>query len=335
MPSRPTIIDVARTAGVSKSTVSRVIRGDGSLVSDEARRKVQQAVKQLGYERNAVAGSMRTNRTHTIALVIPDIANPFWPGVARGVQDALTPHNYALVLASSDWDEKREREYLSMARRNRLDGIIINPASLSDEELIGVGIPVVILGLGGGPFSFDAVGSDSFAGSTMALEHLDELGHRRIGLISGLSRKSGSSSRLESYIDFHRQRHISIDEQLIVECPFDQQCGHDAMLRLMNLANRPSAVFAANDILAIGALQAVHEMGLQSPTDVSIIGMDDIYAVSVTTPSLTTMAKQKYDTGYQAASYLLDRMNKQAPPKPRRHASPCRLIPRGSTAPLV
>ena len=223
MSRRPTIIDVARVAGVSKSTVSRVIRGNDSLVREKTREKVLQAVEEIGYERNAVAGSLRTNRTFTIALIIPDIANPFWPEVARGVQDVLAPQGYALVLACSDWHRQRELEYLAMSRRNRFDGIMINPAGLTNNDLKRAGMPVVILGLGSGSFEFDAVGSDSYTGTTIALEYLVGLGHHRIGLISGQSNRMARSSRLASYLDFHRDRGMSIDEQLIVECPFDQR----------------------------------------------------------------------------------------------------------------
>lgn len=333
MTRRPTIIDVARVAGVSKSTVSRVIRGDDTLVRERTREKVLQAIEQLGYERNAVAGSLRTNRTFTIALIIPDIANPFWPEVARGVQDVLSPQGYALVLACSDWHRQREQDYLAMARRNRFDGIMINPAGLTNDDLRRARMPVVILGLGGGSFDFDAVGSDSYTGTTMALQYLLGLGHHHIGLISGQSNRMTRSSRLASYLDFHRDQGMPIDDDLIVECPFDQECGRQSMRQLLTVSPAPTAVFAANDILAIGALHAIHEAGLRVPQDISIIGMDDIYAVSVTTPPLTTIAKHKYDTGKRAATFLLERIQGPGPPEPRRYEEACRLVVRGSTMP--
>jgi DNA-binding LacI/PurR family transcriptional regulator len=333
MSRRPTIIDVARVAGVSKTTVSRVISGDDSLVREETRHKVLDAVQQLGYERNVVASSLRTDRTHTITLVIPDISNPFWPEAARGVQDALDAQGYAVVLANSDWDARRERKLLAMARRNRFDGVIINPVSVANSELTEGGIPVVILGLHAEYPDFDAVGSDSYGGTTMAMEHLTNLGHQRIGLISGLSRGASQPSRLAAYVDFLRQHDIPVQDELIVECPYEQEFGRQSMGQLLSLANPPTAVLAANDILAIGALQAAHEIGLEVPRDISIVGMDDIYAVSVTTPPLTTVAKQKYELGQQAATFLLEQIQAEAFSPPRRHAFPCRLIVRDSTAP--
>ena len=334
MRRRPTIIDVAHVAGVSKTTVSRVVSGDGSMVREETRQKVLEAVEQLGYERNAVAGGLRTNRTYTIALIIPDIANPFWPEVARGVQHALEAKGYAVVLANSDWDARREHEFLAMARRNRFDGIIINPASVTNDELAACRIPATILGGLGSEYSdFDMVGSDSYGGTALAMTHLVSLGHQRIGLISGLSRGFSLASRLDSYTDSLQQHNIPIEQDLIVKCPYGQEFGRQSMTQLLELTKPPTAVLAANDILAIGALQAVREAGLRVPQDMSIVGMDDIYAISVTTPPLTTVAKQKHTLGWQAAIFLLERIQGEAPSTSRRHALPCRLITRGSTAP--
>lgn len=332
MRRRPTIIDVARLAGVSKTTVSRVISENDSLVREETRQKVMEAIRQLGYERNAIARSLRTDRTCMVILIIPDIANPFWPEVARGVQDALDAQEYTLVLANSDWEAHREHEFLARARRSRFDGVIINPTSVTNAELVAGAIPAVVVGLGIEYPDLDMVGSDSYAGTTLAMEHLVSLGHQRIGLISGLSRRSSSYSRLASYMDFLQQHEMPVEEELIVKCPYEQESGCQSMHQLLSLTRPPTAVIVANDIMAIGALQAVYEAGLQVPQDVSIVGMDDIYAVSVTTPPLTTVAKQKYELGWQAATFLLERIQDEAPQTPRRHAFSCRLITRGSTA---
>ncbi|NOZ29965.1 MAG: LacI family transcriptional regulator [Chloroflexi bacterium] len=333
MKRRPTILDVARLAGVSKTTVSRVVNGDDRWVRPEVRRRVRQAIAELGYERNALAGGLRTGRTHTILLVLPDITNPFWPEVARGVQDALDAQGYATVLANSDWEERREREFLSMAVRNRFAGIIINPARISNDDLVASGIPTVVLGLGGKYPDLDMVGNDSFSGTALALQHLLDLGHERIGLINGVSRRSGGSSRLESYRQFFQERGLPVSEEWVVTCPYGQEFGYQSMKRLLRLDEPPTAVLAANDVLAIGALRAVQEEGLHVPDDISIVGMDDIYAVSVTTPPLTTVAKQKHALGWQAATFLLERMRHEAPEEPRRYRFPCYLVQRGSTAP--
>ena len=332
MKRRPTIIDVARLAGVSKTTVSRVISDDSS-VRDETRRRVQTAIETLGYEQNVIASSLRTDRTNIIMLAIPDITNPFWPDVARGVQDVMDREGYAVVFANSDWNLRQERLFLQMARRNRFDGILINPVGVSNSELSSTEIPTVLLGSNENYPDFDTVGSDSFGGTRLALEHLASLGHRRIGLIRGHRVNRPGHSRLAGYLAFLYSRGIARDDSLIVEAAFDQAGGYEAMQQLLDLSQPPTAVFAANDILAIGALQAVQQAGKHVPQDISIVGMDDIFAASTTTPSLTTVAKPKRENGQQAAILLLDRIRDNGLNAARRHISPCRLTVRGSTGP--
>lgn len=334
MPSRPTIIDVAQLAGVSKSTVSRVLQGQDTPVSEETRARVQQAIAALGYEHNAVASSLRTDRTCMMMLAIPDITNPFWPEVARGLQDTVERAGYSVVFANSDWDPEREVSFLRMARRNRFDAIAINPTRVTNDELLASGIPAVILGLRDDFPDFDMVGSDSQQGTLAALEHLYALGHRRIGVIHGLYQSQvASRARRNGYEEFLRRTQLPSDPALIAEVPFDLAGGYQGCQALLNLADRPTAIFAANDILAIGAMQAARAAGLAIPEDLSIIGMDDIYSAATTTPPLTTLAKDKYAIGQQAGRFLLERIQGSAPRQARRCAIPCRLVLRGSTAP--
>jgi DNA-binding LacI/PurR family transcriptional regulator len=332
--SRPTIIDVAEQAGVSKSTVSRVINGDVDKVRDSTHQKVLKAIRTLGYEHNAIASSLRTGRTHTIMLAIPDITNPFWPEVARGVQDLMDEEGYAVVFANSDWKGTREKEFLAMARRNGFDAIIINPVEVTNQDLLDADIPTVLIGARDGYPDFDIVGSDSYHATKRALDYLYALGHRRIGLIRGKHLNRTAYSRLAGYLDFLREKNLALDESLIVECEFELQGGVGAMEQLLSVPEAPTAVLAANDILAIGALQAAHAAGLQIPQELSIVGIDDIYAAAATNPPLTTMAKQKYELGYQAATFLLEHLYDEAPDEPRRCLLPCELIQRGSTGPL-
>jgi len=333
MKRRPTIIDVAKLAGVSKTTVSRVI-SDDSNVRDETRRRVRTAIETLGYEQNTVASSLRTDRTNIIMLAIPDITNPFWPDVARGVQDVMDREGYAVVFANSDWHGEREKMFLQMARRGRFDGIVINPVKVTNAELLATDIPTVLVGSNDEYPDFDTVGSDSYGGTQLALQHLFSLGHRRIGLIRGQSFHRSRRSRLAGYLDFLREHDIPLDERLIVDVPFERTAGSRAMQQLLALSQPPSAVFTANDILAIGALQAAHEAGLRVPQELSIVGMDDIFAASTTMPPLTTIMKPKFQNGQKAARFLLDRIRDQGPEQPRRHISPCHLQKRGSTAPV-
>lgn len=333
MARRPTIIDVARLAGVSKATAARVVNGDQTLVKPATRERVLQAAAQLGYERNAVAGSLRTDQTKLVALSIPDITNPFWPEVARGVQDELERLGYAVVTVNTDWKADREQYYLRLVRRNRFDGLIINPATVSNDALKNLHIPVVILGSGTYYPDFDSVGSNTRNAVAESLSYLYDLGHRRIGLCAGRSRNNTERLRYDGYITFHARHGLPLDENLIIETEFSEQAGYDAMLRLMQNDQPPSAVFAANDILAIGVLRAAQAVGCHVPGDVSIMGMDDIYAASITSPALTTVVKPKYDIGRQAAKLLITRMTDDETPPPQHLLLPCQLVTRGSTAP--
>jgi LacI family transcriptional regulator len=333
VPRRPTIIDVARLAGVSKATVARVVSGDRELVRKETQQRVLDAVEQLGYERNAIAGSLRSNRTCMVALCIPDITNPFWPEVARGVQDTIEADGYSVVVVNSDWKADREKNYLRLVRQNRFDGLIINPTGITNDELTALGIPVVILGSGEGFPAFDSVGSNTEVSAQEALEYLFELGHHRIGLIAGLSARGKFQMRRHSFIAFHAKHHIMLDESLIIAGEFSDQAGYNAMKQFLSLKHPPTAVFAANDILAIGALKAAQSLGYRVPEDVSIIGMDDIYAAATTSPALTTVMKLKLEIGVQAAQFLLARMSGGELDAPQQIKIPCQLIVRESTAP--
>lgn len=331
MAQRPTIIDVARHAGVSKSTVSRVLQGDAP-VSQQSETRVWQAIAALGYEQNAVASSLRTDRTWMVMLVTPDITNPFWSAVARGVQDRLEAAGYSVVLANSDWDVARERQFLSTARRNRFDAVAINPTVVTSADLLATGVPTVLLGMRNDLHEFDNVGSDTYGGVQLALQHLYDLGHRRIGFIRGQHKSGRGLSRQQSYQDFLTRHRLRLDPTLIIEAPYELEAGYGATRQLLARKARPTAIFAANDLLAIGAMHAAHEAGLALPTDLSIIGMDDIAAAAMTLPGLNTIAKPKYEIGRQAAAFLLERLDQSTDAPARRLFMPCRLIIRGSTA---
>lgn len=332
MGQRPTIIDVARHAGVSKSTVSRVLQGDRP-VSQQSQEAVWQAIAVLGYEQNTVASSLRTDRTWTIMLATPDITNPFWATVARGVQDTMEAAGYSVVLANSDWDANRERLFLRTARRNRFDAILINPTVVSGQELLATGVPVVLLGMRTDLTGFDNVGSDSYDGVQQALNHLYDLGHRRIGFLRGQHKSGRGLARQRAYQEFMQEHGLPIDPALIVEIPYELAQGYAAAKQLLATPTPPTAIFAGNDLLAIGAMHAAHELGVAIPAALSIIGLDDIPAAAMTLPGLTTVAKPKYAIGQQAATFLLERLAGTAPPEARQLFMPCQLVVRGSTAP--
>lgn len=331
MASRPTIIDVAKYAGVSKTTVSRVINNKTSKVSEETLLKVRNAIDVLGYQYNAIASSMRTNRTNFVMLMIPDITNPFWPEVARGIQDTMEKASYSVVFANIDWNKYREQEFLDIAMRTRADGILINPLCVSEEKITASKIPTVILGIRPGFPNLDMVGSDSYQATIMALEYLYELGHRKIGFLMGKSEVASSSSRLQSYQEFCIQRNLPINQDNVVEVTFDSKGGMLGMEQFLNHQEIPTAILASNDLIALGAMQVATENGYDVPRDISIIGIDDIHAASLTNPPLTTVRKMKYDIGCKAAEILLSKLSEDKSSPPQVIKIPCQLIIRGST----
>lgn len=334
MVSRPTIIDVAKLAGVSKTTVSRVVNGDTKKVSETTIKKVQDAILALGYQHNSVASSLRTDKTNTVLLMIPDITNPFWPEVARGIQDVMDDAGYSVIFANNDWNRTRELNYLQLALRTRVDGILINPIHLSQSDLLNTGIPSVVLGVRSGYDDLDMVGSDSYDATRKALSYLIRLGHHRIALLLGRSETRTNSSRLEGYRESMQQAGLTVDEKLIIPVSFDKYGGQVGMRALLGLSDLPTAVLASNDLIALGALQVCSEMGYHVPEHISIMGIDDIYAASLTIPQLTTMRKQKYEIGQTAARRLLERI-KGADDSPKRITLACQLEVRGSTGKLL
>lgn len=333
MKNRPTIIDVAHLAGVSKTTVSRVVNGETDKVSPDTVQKVQAAIHSLGYEQNSIASSLRTDRTNLVMLMIPDITNPFWPEVARGIQDRMGNEGYSVVFGNNDWSGQREVEFLRTARRNRFDGLLINPIFVSEAEILASHIPTVIIGIREGYPNIDMVGSDSYRGVQKALDYLARLGHRRIGMLLGESVNSSMRSRLQSFHEFLERSGLPVDDNLVVPVTFDNAGGMQGMKRLLELDEIPTAVLASNDLVAIGALHVANDLGYRVPEDISIMGMDDIYAASLTIPPLTTMKKQKYELGKQAAGLLLKRLHSLDGGPPQKISLPCQLVVRGSTGP--
>ncbi|MBK8135639.1 MAG: LacI family DNA-binding transcriptional regulator [Chloroflexi bacterium] len=333
MKKRPTLQDVAKTAGVSRATAARVVNGDTGIVRPETRERVLDVVRNLGYERNAIAGSLRSERTYMIALSIPDITNPFWPEVARGVQDTIGLAGYTVVLLNNDWSADREHEHLRRMLQKQFDGLIINPTGTVNDDLKGLHIPVVVLASGESYPDFDTVSSDAAQTGSLAMEHLISLGHRRIGLLAGPSRRRKSFTHRDTFLGVCAAHGLPVDPDLIVTTAFTQEGGYSAMQTLLALPQPPTAVFAVNDIIALGALQAAHSAGLQVPEQISIIGMDDIFAAATTFPPLTTIAKPKRDIGETAARFLLERINGTAPEVPRHSLLRSTLIARQSTRP--
>jgi LacI family transcriptional regulator len=342
------IKDVGRVAGVSISTVSHVLNRT-RYVSPALRTRVEAAVADLGYRHNGLARGLRTRRTETVGLIIPDVSNPYYPQLARGVQDAADAAGFAVFVCNSDRRPEAEARLLEALAQRRVDGVILDAAGPSPAVLAALRRyqqPLVLVGS-----RIDAAqvpGADVVQmapeGGRAAVAHLLQRGHRRIGLIAGPPRGGGAPgdrpAKSGAYFAALADAGIAPDPALVVSGDYTRAAGRAAMERLLALppGRRPTAVFAGNDLMAIGALLALRAAGLGVPGEVAVVGYDDIPEAAVTCPALTTVAVPKYEMGRVAAELLLARIahrqgtggGGEAGP-PRRVVLPCRLTVREST----
>ena len=324
--------DVARLAGVSTSTVSHVLNGT-RVVSDELRARVTDAAHELGYEANAVARSLKTRRSHTIALVTPDIGNPFFTSVVRGVEDVIGARGFTLILGNTAEDPHREEAYLRLLGAQRVDGLILVPTGERYaylDRLMHTKTAVVMLDrvVSGPPVP--AVVLDNADAARMATRHLLSLGHRRIGLVSGRMGISTSTERLAGYRMELELAGVPFDPALVVDGQSRLEDGWQATSQLLELPERPSALVVGNNLMTIGAVGAIEELGLRVPRDVALVGFDDAIWASVLHPRLTTVAQPTYELGRAAADLLMRRIDAPDVRVPLRTAMSGRLVIRDS-----
>lgn len=333
MTSEVTILDVAKEAGFSKSTVSRVLSGDSYGVSESAVRRVEAAVEKLGYVRNSLASGMRTKRSQTILLIIPDITNSFWAEVARGVQDSFDSIGYSVVLANSDWERDRERRYIQLARMNKVDAVLINAPDIETSELEELSCPVVLLGERSNPGALPMVGTNTYEAILEALEYLYSIGHRDIALVHHDRHDSEGygSSRLKAYRRFMEEKGLAFREDRLFQLPLTIDNGVEIARQIVDMNNPPEAIISGNDLLAMGLLQELSRRGVAVPQDLSIIGIDDIPSARMTHPALTTIEKPKREIGRIAAGLVLDLLEGKAVQPV--HLLPTRLIIRETSLP--
>ncbi len=332
----PTIKDVAQSAAVSTATVSHVINGT-RFVSEEVEHRVVEAMKELNYQPNAVARGLRTKKTNFLALVIPDITNPFFTELARGFQDGADQRGYVVTLCNTDRDLSRELRYLDMLRQQRVDGLVLNPAMVTAEDLkqrLGSRVAVVLLGSQIDDPEFDLVMVDNTQGGYDAVQYLIDLGHRRIGLVCGTRTTSSGLFRYQGYRQALEKNNIAYSESLLAEANITYEGGYDCMQRLLSLQPLPTAIFATSDVMAIGAKMAIEDAGLKIPADLSLIGFDDIPEAVRARPSLTTIHQPRYEMGWKSAQMLIERLESGESLARRRMILEHSLMVRESTAPV-
>ncbi len=333
---RTTITDVAKLARVSIQTVSAVINQKPGI-SHQTTKRVLQAVDDLDYHPNILASSLRARRSLTVGVLIPSITNPFFPELVRGAEDLAHKNGYSLFLCNSDNDPRKEVSYLKLFLRHNVAGIIAthDPNRPLREQFlkrfIAQGIPVALLG--SSPLETAAlfVAVDHEQGSRTATDHLLELGHRRIGIITPPPNGQICAKRLAGFLNALTAVSLPADPELIFDGGFEVADGQTGARKLMALRRPPSAIVAANDLVAIGAINALRKLGRRVPQDVSVIGYDDIQLAALFEPGLTTIAQPLYEMGTQAMLAILNRIKDRNLPE-EVVEFPTRLVVRDSTA---
>jgi len=302
-----TIKDVARLANVHPSTVSRVVNND-SRISKKTKNKVFMVINKLGYTPNAIARGLKTKRTNTIGMLIPDITNPFFADLARGVEDAANDSGFNVFLCNSDEKLEKERTYLEILKEKRVDGLIICTAHIKDKSILDlerIKFPYILVSRDIEGLDKNCIIVNDIAGGTMATEHLIKFGHRKIAHITGSLKVRSAINRLKGYKIALEKNHIEYKERLVEEGDFRISGGFHAMEKLLKLPELPTAIFAANDLLAMGAMQAIQKKKYHIPKDFCILGFDDIELASFVYPALTTIRQPMLEMGGLAVKILL------------------------------
>lgn len=331
MGQRVTITDVARTAGVSVATVSKVINGRYG-VAQATTTRVMEVIDSLGYESSLVARSLRSHRTHVIGILVAEF-EPFSAEILKGAAGALADSGYELLAYTGGLHgrgEGWERRYLS-----RLSGTLIDGAVLVTPTVVeaGNGVPVVAIDPHTGPTGLPTVDSDNHGGAIIGTQHLLELGHRRIAFVGGRADLESSRLREQGFRAAMADAGVPVDDDLVRAGDYRKESSREPVRELLSLPDRPTAVFAANDLSAMAALEVARELGLRVPQDVSVIGFDDIPESAQTEPPLTTVHQPIQQLGAAAITLLTALLDGDEVREPHVRL-PTSLVRRGSTAPL-
>jgi DNA-binding LacI/PurR family transcriptional regulator len=309
---RLTIKDVAEIAGVSTSTVSRVL-SDSPLVSDDTRKKVLKVVRELNFSPNVVARALKKRESSTIGLLVPDIVNPYFAEIARGVEDIAHKSGYSVVLCNYDADTEKEKKYLQVLLQRQIDGLIYAGSGLlagSIVNLLQAGIPTVLLDRDTSEIlDVDTVCIDDESAAQLAVDHLISLGHREIAVLSGPEYLNSSRGRLAGYKLSLARSAIDFKPELVVSGPFTTEAGFELVTKLVRSGARFTAVFAMSDMMAIGAIKGLQRLNLRVPEDIAVVGFDNIKMSELITPELTTVAQPMYELGSQAFAILKERLD--------------------------
>jgi LacI family transcriptional regulator len=325
--------DVAELAGVSASTVSHVLNGTRK-VSEDTRERVRLAIEQLGYEPNLLAKSLKVSRTFTIGLLISDIQNPFFTSVIRGAEDVALSRGYHLFLCNTDEDPNREDEYVRELSKKRVDGLIVASSASRRNHTLQLrleDVPFVFMDREVEGIEADTVSVDNRLGMRLIAEHLTQLGHERVGMVSGPLEKSSGYERYHGLRDALADLGLPLRDSLVRFGDFRVSGGREAAEELLRLPEPPTALVVSNYQMTLGALLAVRELGLRVPDEVSVVSFDDMEWAPLANPPLTALAQPTYEMGATAARMLLDKIEKKAIGSPSKLFMEPELMVRGST----
>ena len=330
--------EVAARAGVSTATVSHVTN-KSAYVSSTLRERVLKAMRELNYHPNAVARTLKTKKSKTVGIIIPDIANPFFPMVVRGAEDELRHNGYTLILGNSDGDLAKEELYYNTFHSKRVDGmlLIVSPSSSPPEYLRrdkhkDVATPIVYVDRFHRGLRGDVVMADNAGGSYQAVCHLVDAGHRRIGIITGPLELTNARLRLEGYKRALREHQLPITDPLIRIGKFDVQSGYQETKELLKLAEPPTGVFICNALMSLGFLRALKETGVSCPRDVALVTFDDMDWFDLFQPRITAVSQPAYELGAKAAELLVGRIAGELHGPPCHKILPTKLVIRDSSS---
>ncbi|WP_255553090.1 LacI family DNA-binding transcriptional regulator [Ktedonobacter sp. SOSP1-85] len=331
-----TIYDVAKRAGVSAATVSKVLNGTGRI-SPETSQRIRAAIEELQYRPSLIASALKKHQTFSVGLLVPDITNPFYAALARAVEDQALAHNYAVLICSTDNIAEREEKQLELFLRQRLDGLIVATSEAMGQEFFNTlhqsQVRVVFIDRVIPNVPYPVIATDHYLGSYLATEHLIELGHREIAIFLEPLTLRSSLERLRGFAKALEAHQIKFDDHLVFSEGFGVEAGYELAQRMLTQKGPqelPTAIFAATDQLAIGALQYFHEKGISVPDQISLIGYDDIQMAKMVSPPLTTVAQPITELGHQAFEVLLGTQALSATTT----LLPPRVVVRSSTAAL-
>lgn len=303
-----TIKDIAEKAGVSYATVSRTLNNKAG-VNENTRKKVSKIATELGYSPNLHARSLKTNLTYTIALIVPDITNPFFSDIACAVTESAYTKGYATILCSTSWNSEIEKAQLKRVLEQRVDGIILKPAGAISDQFYNVNTPVVIISsLSNEKTSFIEV--DNHKGGMLAAEHLYAKGYQRVAFVGGESSSRSNLDRLTGFLDGLQLHGIAVDDSRIKFGPFTTESGYRLAKELMTAENPPDAIFCGNDLIALGVYQFIGEQGISVPEECGIVGFDDIYLASLPQIQMTTIAQPREKIGQLASKIIINAIEK-------------------------